>query len=65
MASIQLTFLVSSKAEGGGVVQNYNMYIIMPLQALKLHDEKEIEYKHSKVNGREDDEGELKADLLK
>ena len=34
-------------------------------QALKRHDEKEIEYKHSKVNGREDEEGELKADLLR
>jgi len=33
-------------------------------KALKLQDEKEIEYKHSKVNGREDEEGELKADLL-
>jgi len=34
-------------------------------KALKRHDEKEIEYKHSKVNGREDEEGELKADLLR
>jgi len=33
-------------------------------KALKRHDEKEIEYKHSKVNGREDEEGELKADLI-
>lgn len=33
-------------------------------KALKVQDEKEIEYKHAKVNGREDEEGDLKADLL-
>ena len=34
-------------------------------QALKRQDDKEIEYKHSKVNGREDEVGEIKAELLR